>query len=979
MPSHMTHTTTPLAGPPRATVRLQFHAGYTLDDAVAQVPYFAALGISHVYASPLLAARAGSRHGYDGVDPARVNPELGGEPALRRLAAELHAHGLGLILDIVPNHMAASTQNPWWEDVLTWGTRSRHAHWFDIDWQPQDPALHGKVLLPVLGRPYGEALDAGELSLALDAARGRLQLAYFERRFPLSPVGHAELLRALAGPPPIGPGAGRPAAKEPIAGATPPSARAEPGIPIALGLSQPAPADGDASGGHASLTTLARRFDEAAAQGGPAAVATFEQASAALAAALQGEAGLRPSLEAALARHAADPAALHALLERQCYRLACWRTASDEINWRRFFDVHELVGMNVERPEVFDALHATLLRLVGDGLIDGLRVDHVDGLADPGAYCRQLREQVMRRWPHDPSLRPFYLVVEKILAQGEALRADWAVDGSTGYDFMNQVSEWLHQPAGEAPLGALWAEVSGRSAGFEPEALAARRELVGRSFSAQLEATVAALHAVARGALATRDTSAASIRRALLELLAHFPVYRTYAAARGQGLDAAGERHLHQAAAHASRSCRRDDAAVPGLLARWLGGAPGAAPHASRLAVRRFQQLTAPLAAKAVEDTAFYRHGRLLSRNDVGFDPAVFAGDGERLHQRCAERRRHFPLAMLASATHDHKRGEDLRARLAVLSECPQDWERLVLRWRSLNAALRGPAGAPGAGDEAMLYQMLAGAWPVALAPSDATGLAAFRDRIWRWQEKALHEAKLATDWIAPDTAHEAACKSFLEALLDPAVSQQFLGELHGFVARIDPPGKLNGLVQTLLKCTVPGVPDLYQGAEYWDLSLVDPDNRRPVDFASRAASLDRVRATPLADLLPTWQDGVVKQALIARLLACRAAAPRLFAQGDYRPLPVRGPQAARVLAFERRLGAQRLLVVATRWPAGTAQAGGAAGGVWRETQLVLEDGGGAPWRDVLAGPLADAAAAKGLPALGELLQALPFAVHAVL
>lgn len=935
--------TAPPAGLPRATLRLQFHAGYTLDDAAVQAPYFAALGVSHIYASPLLAARAGSMHGYDGIDPTAINPELGGEAALRRLVGALRENRLGLIVDIVPNHLAASTQNPWWVDVLTWGARSAHADWFDIDWRPADPALHGKVLLPALGRPYGQALAAGELSVALDAAAGRFELAYFEHRFPLSPATHAALLERLSGR------------------AT--TARAEP-----------------------AEARAARRFAEADALGGRDGASAFQAACAALAEAFAGGAVWARAIDDGLAGLNADHAALHAVLERQHYRLAWWRTASDEINWRRFFDVHELVGMNAEHEEVFDAMHATLLRLVGEGLIDGLRVDHVDGLTDPGDYCGRLRRAAMRRWPHDPSERPFYLVVEKILCGGETLRTDWAVDGSTGYDFMNDVGAWLHHPGGEAPLGRLWERLSGRSAGFEPEALAARRELIGRSFSAQLESTVDALHAVARGRLESRDTSAASIRRALTELLVHFPVYRTYAWDAGR--DDVDEAAMRQALAGARRSLRRADLPVLEALARWLGGGPfeseGRDIDLRRVAVRRFQQLTAPLAAKAVEDTAFYRHGRLLSRNDVGFEPRDFSiGNGE-FHRRCAARRRLFPQAMLATATHDHKRGEDVRARLAVLSECPREWGEAVLAWQAMNQGLRVATGSgPSPGDEAMLYQVLLGAWPTGLRADDADGLSAFRDRLWRWQEKALREAKLATDWIAPDEGHEAGCKAFLGALLDPARSAGFLAGFHGWVARVEAHGMRNGLLQTLLKYTLPGVPDLYQGCELWDLSLVDPDNRRPVDFRERAALLERCGDSSLADLAVVWRDGAVKQALIHRLLACRAAAPRLFAEGDYRPWPIDGGDGedGRLIAFERRLGVQRLLVVAARWPLVLEQA--APGECWGGAELASPDGSrrGA-WRDVLApGQLRSPAPPEGdLPALRRLLRpALPFAVRAVL
>jgi (1->4)-alpha-D-glucan 1-alpha-D-glucosylmutase len=940
---------TALQGLPRATVRLQLHRGFTLDDAATRVPYFAALGLSHVYASPLLTARGGSIHGYDGVDPTRISAELGGEPALRRLVEALRRHGMGLIVDIVPNHMAVGSENPWWMDVLAWGLRSRHARWFDIDWAPADPAMHGKLLLPVLGKPYGEALLGGELVPALDAARGRLELRYFDHRFPLAPDDYVPLLQG----------------------------------------------EGDDTL-QPQLRPHLQDFQAALALPGEAAHEAFDAACLAFGDALR-DTGLRGQCEAALARWAVPPQPqgqqaaaandappLHAVLERQAWRLAWWRTASDQINWRRFFDVHELVGLNVERPEVFDGVHATVLRLVQEGLVDGLRIDHVDGLTDPGVYCQRLRRHVQQRWPHDPARRPFYLVVEKILARDEPLRAEWTVDGSTGYDFMNQVSEWLHQPGGEAPLAALWAGVSGRSASFEPEALEARRELLSRSFDAQLNATVAALREVAGQHLNTRDITAAAIQRALVELLVHFPVYRTYALAHG--FDAIDAAHMGQAIAAARSTCRADDAPVLDLLHAWLGGEPlqdgGADVPARRNAIRLFQQLSAPLAAKAIEDTAFYRHGRLLSRNDVGFDPAVFASDAARWHAVCEQRRERFPAAMLASATHDHKRGEDVRARLAVLSERPGDWQARIDRWLALNAAHRGGAEAPTRGDEAMLYQVLVGAWPLELLPDDAAGLQAFGERVLGWQQKALREAKLATDWIAHNDDYEGGSRRFLQALLSPPRAAAFLHELHAWVQETAPAAAANGLVQTLLKYTAPGMPDLYQGTEFWDLSLVDPDNRRPVDFAARAEALERHRGQPLAALRAHWRDGALKQALIARLLACRAAAPALFAQGEYRPLAVQGPSAGHLLAFERCLGPQRLVVVAARWPwqLGGANALDLPGSLWPGHALQVPDAAEQDWHDPLepqAGAGEGSPGSRGLPALEQLLSPLPFAVRA--
>ncbi|HVB66928.1 MAG TPA: malto-oligosyltrehalose synthase [Acetobacteraceae bacterium] len=784
-------------------MRLQLHAGFTFADAARLVPYMADLGVSHLYASPILTARAGSPHGYDVVDPTQVNPELGGEAGLRDLVAELRAAGLGLIVDIVPNHMAVGgSDNAWWQDVLRHGPASRYAGFFDIDWNPADPSLQGRLLAPFLGRPYGEALQAGELQLTRDAT-GAAVVRYFDDTYPVAPRDHAE-----------------------IAG---------------LGLAA---------------------YDPATAEG---------------------------------------RARLHRLLERQHYRLAWWGTAGDEINWRRFFDINGLVGLRIERDEVFEATHATLFRLYAEGLIDGMRVDHVDGLTDPPGYCRRLRARLealgAKRPAAAPATRP-YIVVEKILGAGETMPADWGVDGTSGYDFMDSVSAVQHDPAAERSLAFFWSAVSGRPADFSTEEALARRQIVERGFDAQLEATASTLHRLARLDPLTRDTTQPAIRRALLTLLVHFPVYRTYDAgmSRSPGDQAAFAQALEAAKADAPISLHP----VLDWIDRWLGGENPGKPGAAlrQAATRRFQQLSAPLAAKAVEDTAFYRYGRLLSRNDVGFNATLLGAEPAAFHAANAARAEHFPDALLATATHDHKRGEDLRARLAVLSEIPDVWQATLQRWMAANAAHRRPAG-PSPGDEAQLCQMVVGAWPMTLSAGDSAGCKAFAERLAGWQGKAIREAKLRGDWTGPDEAYEAAARDFLFSLLAPG--SLFPADAAEFVRRIAPAGAVNGLAQTLLKLTVPGVPDFFQGTEFWDFSLVDPDNRRPVDFAVRIEAL-RAAASPAA-LAAEWRDGRVKQAVIARTLALRRAAPALFARGRYCPLDATGPLARHVLAFMRVWG----------------------------------------------------------------------------
>jgi malto-oligosyltrehalose synthase len=716
---------------PRATQRLQFHKGFTFADAEALVPYFAALGVSHLYASPITTARAGSLHGYDVIDPTQVNPELGGEPGLTRLVDALRRAKLGLIVDIVPNHMAATLENAWWADVLRHGQASRYASYFDIDWNA------GSIFLPWLGKPAAEVT--------------------------------AEDIEAL---------------KLPTPGA---------------------------------------------------------------------------------------------------WRLGWWRTAGDRINWRRFFDINELVCLRMEDDGVFEAGHALIARLYREGMIDGVRVDHIDGLADPAGYCRKLRERLDPAHPSRP-----YLVVEKILLRGETLPAGWGCDGTTGYDFMDEVSALQHDPGAQPVLAAAWAALSGRPADFATEEAAARREIIARSFSAPLEACVRAFDQGDDG-----DLSPPALRRALTGLLVHFPVYRGYGTA-------GDEPYLKQAADAAKKT------GLPGD--RWVIDWLHERMREPGEAVTRFQQLSSPIAAKSVEDTAFYRYGPLLSRNDVGFDVERFGDTAADFHARMQHRQVSQPHGMLATATHDHKRGEDVRARLAVLSGKPAEWIRRQARWIEQCALLR-TEGMPDPGDMAMLLQMIVGAWPLDLSLEDTVGRATFAQRLAGWQQKALREAKLRSDWADPDTAYEEAAQGLLHRLVVDEAAPAIRAEIFGFIQEIAPAGAVNGLAQTLLRLTVPGVPDLYQGTELWDFSLVDPDNRRPVDYALRQQMLG-ADAT-----LATWRDGAIKQRLIARALALRGALPDLFADGSYEPVAVEGRFAENIVAFIRRHRAEAILTVVPRLP----------------------------------------------------------------
>ncbi len=860
-----------------ATARLQFHKDFTMDAAAALVPYFAKLGISHLYASPLLKSRPGSTHGYDIVDHNQVNPELGGEDALRRLVAELRRHDMGLVLDIVPNHMGVGgSDNEWWLDVLEWGRSSAYAEYFDIDWDPPDASLRGRMLAPFLGSPYGDCLKNKELTLQFDPEDGRLFAGYYTHRFPINPRDYPSVLLTEGGP-----------------------------------LEEPARAFGELS----TTNREAMRREAAAAR---EALRSPDYAQA-IAECLQ---AYDPATEAGQDR-------LHRLLDRQNYRLSWWRAATDEINWRRFFDVNGLAGMRAEVPGVFEDTHRTILRLYAEGMIDAVRIDHVDGLADPRGYCRKLRRQLEAAHLHRPAeLRgePAGLWVEKILAPQETLSADWHTDGTTGYDYMNEVSAVLHDLAGEAPLTALWSGLTGRPAAFEAEATAARRQILRESLSSELFATAAALHRIARRELSTRDYTLTAIRRTLTEILVHFHVYRIYAGLAG--MSEADKREMDWAMAEARRTVRPTDRELLELIGGWLSGEgirqvrAGSRRQERLRAMVKFQQLSAPTAAKSVEDTSFYRYGRLISRNEVGTDPAQFAMSPAAYHAAMRERRKRMPHALLATATHDHKRGEDTRARLAVISEVPGEWEAALTRWTRLNAPLKKDLGgpAPDMCDEIMLYESLIGSWPLGLAADDAEGVAALEERLAAWQEKALREGKRHTGWAVPNPEYEAACREFLHQVMAPDRVSRQLQEIADFVERIASPGAVNGLSQALLRITSPGVPDLYQGTEYWDFSLVDPDNRRPVDFAAREASLADAEAP--AALLDHWRDGRVKQAVIARALQLRAASGGLFTDGSYTPIRVDGPRADNVLAFARVHEGRACMTVVTRLPAGLSGTG---------------------------------------------------------
>ncbi|ABE49684.1 malto-oligosyltrehalose synthase [Methylobacillus flagellatus] len=864
-----------------ATIRLQFHQGFTFEDALARIPYFAKLGISHIYASPLLTARSSSTHGYDIVDPTQIDAKLGGEAGFRRLVEGLRDAGMGLIMDIVPNHMGiGGAENPWWQHIFEWGQVSPYATWFDIDWHSPDPALHNKVLAPFLGEPYGDVLNKGELKLAYVQDTGQIVVDYFNNRFPVSPFDYPEILRRAD------------------------NKLLAPLIACldALDRQQPYPAlEKKAAQARHMLQELA-------------SVPTGNAA-----------------LESALAYYNQDNSErrmqLHALLERQHYRLTWWINAADEINWRRFFEVSELAGIRAELDEVFEATHALLFSLYREGLVDGVRLDHIDGLAHPQKYCNKLRQRLQRLSRHRPKhlQHPPYIIAEKILAPGEWLRSDWNLDGTTGYEFMDQVSAVLHDPRGARPLTECWQRYTGDQYDFARHVRSARYQLLSENLVGEFNAAAIAIHRIARAEIRTRDYSLAAIKRALMEILAHFPAYRSYVEDTGPApID---REMLEQTACQARRTLGLVDKPLVDIILGWLSAElvvadPGSAlADLSRRAMTRFQQLMPALCAKSMEDTAFYRFGRLLSRNEVGSNPDIFSLSTEDFHQACIQRRERFPATMLATATHDHKRGEDTRMRIAALSQVPQRWESLLQEWFVMNARfhqnifpeenLAASYSAPRPQHEIMLYQTLIGAWPYHLQIDDDEGLKAYAERLNRWLIKSIREAKRLSGWMQANEEYENACSDLLFHILDPEHSLPFLQSAYSFVQEISTIGAVNSLSQTILRMTTPGIPDLYQGTEIWDFSLLDPDNRSPVEYEPR----EQLLATKVAldEKITNWQNGGIKQHFIQQLLQFRRQHAALFNCGDYQPLKVSGARAAHLLAFMRTEGSHALIVVVPR------------------------------------------------------------------
>ncbi len=907
---------------PRSTYRIQLHAGFRFRDATGLIPYLAALGISHVYCSPYLKARAGSTHGYDIVDYNAINPEIGTPEEYQTFVATLEARGMSHILDFVPNHMGVGgDDNAWWLDLLAWGDEARYADYFDVDWDPVRTQLRGKVLLPFLGSQYGDVLDAGELRWEYND--GAFALRYYEHRFPLTPTSYALLLED--------------AEPESLASFAPLFAALE-------GLS-----DGVAR--RDAGASLQRLLEE-----------TESEHAGALVARLDDE---RTTAE--------GKALIERLVEAQHWRPASWKVAAEEINYRRFFDINGLAAVRMEDASCFADAHVLVFDLLARGALDGLRLDHVDGLYDPIGYCDLLRSRA------ELLGTPMYLVVEKILAPGQELLPRWNVDGTTGYEFMNAVTGIAVERRNEAEFDRLYRRFTGDSAPFEEVAYASKKFVLDTALAAELNVLALRLDRIAQRDPHTRDFTLGALRRALVETIASFSIYRTYITAGTVG--AADRLFVERAIDTARRRDTASEGSVYDFLSRVL--LPTHADDDTRARyvefAMKFQQLTAPITAKGVEDTAFYRSLRLVALNEVGGDPGRFGTSVEEFHRQNASRAAHHPHAMITTATHDMKRGEDVRARLAVLSEAPDRWRGALARWSRLNRKYRGPVSALA---EYLVYQTILGAWPIELLTDelDADALAHFTDRICAYLIKAAREAKLRTNWTRPDEEYERALEGFARSILDPERAPDFLSSLRAGARQMAAVGSINGLSQIVLKLTAPGVPDTYQGTELWDLSLVDPDNRRPVDFAARDTALrmfDKLVADGMprdelaADLLAAWPNGNIKLYVVATLLRHRATAG--WPADGYDALDAVGDQAEHVVAFAR----DGAIVAVPRLPWTLAHDAPPLGKVWTETAIPLGETRPRTYRDVLTGRTVDATIRDGRPllALADVFAVLPVAV----
>ena len=900
---------------PTATYRLQFNKNFTFRQAREIVAYLHHLGISDAYASPYFQAGAESLHGYDITDHNKLNAAIGSREDYDAWVAELHAHGMGQIVDFVPNHMGINDpQNTWWQDVLENGPSSLYAPYFDIDWRPLKTDLHDKVLLPILGDQYGRVLERGELQVRFDG--GSFSLTYFDHVFPIAPGTYRYILE--------------------------------------LALENLAEfRDEDFYAEFQSIRTaleyLPRRTET-----NPGRIKERAREKEIIKKRLERRCAEAPQVQRAIEKavetingHVGDPRSfdrLDELLNAQSYRLAFWRVAAEEINYRRFFDVNDLAAIRVELPEVFDAAHKLLFELVASDAVSGLRIDHPDGLYRPLEYFEKLQSRCAKalRVPLPKDGRAIYLIVEKILTGDEQLPQNWPVHGTTGYDFANQVAGVLVDHNAEGAITKIFKRFISHSLHFGHLVYAKKRLVMRISLANEVNVLGNMVDRLSEQNRWFRDYTLEALARAVRETIACFPVYRTYLEP-GKPVSEEDRAVIERAVAAAKRrNPAIEESVFNFLLDLLLFRFPENLDEEQRAAhaqfVLKFQQFTGPITAKGLEDTVFYIYNRLAALNEVGGEPQLFGLSVETFHQRNLRRERDWPASLLATSTHDSKRSEDVRARMLAISEIPQLWGRSLQKWRTANRRFKkqiDEAEAPDAGEEYLLYQTLLGTWPVDLdgAPVSSVGQE-FVTRIQRYMAKALKEAKLNTSWIQPNENWDDAMREFVARILEPGPRNKFLPIFLPVAAEIARLGAINSLAQTAIKLTAPGVPDIYQGTEIWDDSLVDPDNRRPIDYARRREMLAQIEKVSANELMQCWPNGRIKMRLTQRLLHLRRENPELFREGNYESLNFGGELAECAIGFARRHGDRAIIVIVPRL---SSQVGfPPVGDRWQDTHVLL-------------------------------------------
>ncbi len=926
---------------PTATYRLQFNHQFTLRHASDIAAYLRDLGISDCYASPLFAARQGSLHGYDVVDPTKLNPELGTRDDFNEFTAGLKRRGMGLIIDVVPNHMCiAGSGNRWWNDVLENGPSSPYASFFDIDWRPPKQNLANKTLLPTLGEQYGRALENQEIRLAYH--RGAFFASYYETKLPIAPRTSILILNVVLDE-----------LKNRLDENHPHRLELESIITALSHLPPRTETDPE-------KVRERMREKEVVKRRLAALVAESRDVNSAIKTTVAKFNGRRGD------PHSFD--LLEELLAEQAYRLCLWRVAADEINYRRFFDINELAAIRVEQPEVFAAVHDLVFRLIKEGHVTGLRIDHADGLYDPEQYLRDLQDGCHSafRIPHSAFERPCYVVAEKILGHDERLRESWAVYGTTGYDFLSLLNGLFVDSQSEEAFRKLYWRLAGVEGDFAGVAYESKKLVLRTAMSSELYVLARRLDRISEQSRYTRDFTLNSLQYALGEVIACFPVYRSYIRPNAPNAEEVGEEDRRYISKAIRNAKLRNPTISPStfdfieslLLLREPEGIGDEQRSERREFVMRFQQLTGPVTAKGIEDTAFYRYYPLASLCEVGGEPSRFGVSTGVFHRHNRERLERWPHTMLATSTHDTKRSEDARARINALSEIPARWYRAARRWRIMNFALKTTIEereTPDANEEYLLYQTLIGVWP--FGQMDEEERQSFVQRIQEYMIKAVREAKIHSSWLNPDEEHEQALRDFVSNVLSDSA---FVSDFAEFQAPITRAGMFNSLSQTLLKIAAPGVPDFYQGTEIWDFSLVDPDNRRPVDYEHRKRLLDSLRADVAdraemaGDLMRDAEDGRIKMFVTARALNYRRENSDLFERGEYLPLQPAGARERHVVSFARRLGDKTVMVVATRFFIrlinGSRPPVGAE--VWGDTSVLINDEHAGCYRDIFTGAI---------------------------